>query len=228
MILSVVRPYFAPYPGYFYQAHLADVLVLLDRVQFPRRTTWINRNRLKNDQGSLWLTVPVRKKHRGLQRIDQVRICYDGQWSAKVFASLEHAYRHAPYYTDHRAFLAGEFSGRVDTLLELNLAILRHLLDCLRIDARLVMQSDLNTREKGDRLLPEICRLTKASTLIVPRDILKHIDPLDFEESGVGIKCVSIPKPVYPQLWGNFIANLSTFDLVFNCGPRAREILLGC
>ncbi|MBW1702349.1 MAG: WbqC family protein [Deltaproteobacteria bacterium] len=28
-----------------------------------------------------------------------------------------------------------------------------------------------------------------------------------------------------PQLWGPFIPNLSAFDLVFNCGPKAHTIL---
>jgi hypothetical protein len=32
--------------------------------------------------------------------------------------------------------------------------------------------------------------------------------------------------PVYPQLWGNFLANLSTLDLVLNCRPKAQDILM--
>jgi len=74
MILSADRPYFAPFPGLFYKAHLCDVLVILDTVQFPRRTTWMNRNRFKNSQGTLWITVPVWKKGLGLQKIQDVRI----------------------------------------------------------------------------------------------------------------------------------------------------------
>jgi len=27
-------------------------------------------------------------------------------------------------------------------------------------------------------------------------------------------------------LWGDFIANLSAFDLVLNCGPKAHDILV--
>ena len=32
--------------------------------------------------------------------------------------------------------------------------------------------------------------------------------------------------PVYPQLWGNFIENLSYIDLLFNCGEKSRKILV--
>ncbi|MCP4666272.1 MAG: WbqC family protein [Deltaproteobacteria bacterium] len=31
--------------------------------------------------------------------------------------------------------------------------------------------------------------------------------------------------PVYPQLWGRFIPNLSVFDLLFNCGPKGSSII---
>jgi len=76
MILSTNQPYFAPYPGFFYKAHLSDCLVILDDVQFPHKTTWISRNRFKNDQGTFWMTIPVLKKGLGLQKISQVRICH--------------------------------------------------------------------------------------------------------------------------------------------------------
>ena len=74
MILTTNQPYFAPFPGFFYKAHLSDIFVLLDAVQFPRGTTWISRNRFKNDRGTLWMTIPVWKKGLGLQNIDAVGI----------------------------------------------------------------------------------------------------------------------------------------------------------
>jgi hypothetical protein len=77
MIVSANQPYFLPFPGFFHKVHLSDVPVIPDSVQFPRKTTWINRNRFKNSQGTLWMTVPVRKKALGLQKINDVRICHD-------------------------------------------------------------------------------------------------------------------------------------------------------
>jgi hypothetical protein len=34
--------------------------------------------------------------------------------------------------------------------------------------------------------------------------------------------------PVYPQLHGKFIPNLSCIDILFNCGPEAEAILKSC
>jgi hypothetical protein len=83
MILSTYQPYFAPFPGFFHKMLLSDIFVLLDEVQFPRGTTWITRNRFKHDQGSLWITVPVRKKGLGLQRINEVKICHEAPSARK-------------------------------------------------------------------------------------------------------------------------------------------------
>ena len=78
MIISANRPYLASCSGFFYKAHLSDYFVILDDVEFPRKTTWITRNRIKNDQGTLWMTIPVWKKGLWLQQISEVRICQTG------------------------------------------------------------------------------------------------------------------------------------------------------
>ena len=112
MIVSANQPYFFPYPGFFYKAYRSDVFVILDNVQFPRGTTWTTRNRFKNHQGSLWMTLPVKKKGLGLQKINTVRICHDGRWAKKHLESLKNAYAKAPYVKDHLNFL-GTFFNRI-------------------------------------------------------------------------------------------------------------------
>jgi hypothetical protein len=149
MIIAANQPYFCPFPGFFAKAAGADVLVILDEVQFPRGATWITRNRFKNDQGALWLTVPVWKKGLGLQTISQVRLCYDGRWPRKHLASLKSAYRHAPYLAEHLPFLMETFSRRYERLLDLNLAIIRYLMQELELDTKLVLLSELGVEGRG-------------------------------------------------------------------------------
>jgi len=98
MIISAYQPYFAPFSGFFAKALRSDLLVIMDRVQFPRGTTWLTRNRFKNDQGTLWMTIPVWKKGLGLQKIDEVRICHEGRWARKHLVSLKSAYANAPFF----------------------------------------------------------------------------------------------------------------------------------
>jgi len=226
MIISAHQPYFCPYPGFFYKASLADVFVLLDEVQFPRGTTWMSRNRFKNDQGELWLTIPVWKKGLGLQNISRVNICSEGRWPRKHLESLTTAYGHAPYLEEHVTFLKEMFAARSTKLVDLNLAIIRYLMDCLEVDTKLVLQSELGVRARGPHLLMEICRATQASTFLVQSPAKKYLDVDLLSKAGIELRSFTYAAPVYPQLWGDFLANLSTFDLVMNCGPKARDILL--
>jgi hypothetical protein len=227
MIISASQPYFCPYPGFFYKASLSDVLVILDEVQFPRGTTWINRNRFKNDQGTLWLTIPVWKKGLGLQRINQIRICREGRWPRKHLQSLKTAYAHAPYLGDYLAFLEEVFSRLWESLADLNLAIIRHLMGSLQVKTKLVLLSELGITARGTQLLIEISRALGASTFLAQSQARKYLDTALFQDSGVKLSFFTYEPPIYPQLWGAFLANLSTFDLIMNCGPKALDIIFG-
>lgn len=56
-----MQPYFLPYAGYFRLFALADLFVVYDCVQFPRRG-WVHRNRFLHQSGGLeWLTLPLAK-----------------------------------------------------------------------------------------------------------------------------------------------------------------------
>lgn len=226
MILSTNRPYFSPFPGFFYKALLSDLLVILDEVQFPLGTTWLSRNRFKNDQGTLWMTVPVWKKGLGLQRINEVKICHEGRWAKKHLESLKSAYGKAPYFRDHLEFVDEIFSSRFKKLVDLNLEIIRYLMGQLRIDTKLVLLSELGIEARGDELLIEICKKLGASHFLALHAANKYLNKGLFQEAGMELKYFKLPSLVYPQLWGSFIPNLSTFDLLFNCGPRACDILI--
>ena len=226
MIITASRPYFAPFPGYFYKASRADIFVVLDDVQFPRGTTWITRNRLKNDQGIWWMTIPVWKKGLGLQKIKDIRICREGRWPHKHLTGLKHAYANAPYFTEHLPFLENLFAGGIDRLIDFNLMIIRHLMLNLGVDTEVRRLSELNIKAAGDGLLIEICRYFDASTYLAPGAAAKYLNEDLFRKNGIELRTINPKSPIYPQLWGNFIPDLSSFDLLFNCGPKARKIML--
>jgi len=225
MIVSSYQPYFAPLPGFFSKALRSDILVLMDSVQFPRGATWLTRNRFKNDQGTLWVRIPVWKRGLGLQKISEVRICREGDTAKKQIVSLRTAYARAPFFEDHLPFLKEIFSDKIETLLELNVRIIRHLMDYLRIETRLVFVSELDIETKEPRLSLEMCKKLGASHFLAQAGAKKYLDQKAFHEEGIDLKFFRHRPPVYPQLWGSFISNLSTLDLVFNCGPASRRII---
>jgi hypothetical protein len=225
MILSAYQPYFAPHPGFFAKAARSDVFVLLDAVQFPRGTTWLTRNRFKNDQGVLWMTIPVWKKGLGLQRISEVRICHEQRWAGKHLESLKTAYAKAPFFEDHLPFLERLFGKGHERLVGFNMELLRHVMEHLGIATRVVLLSELGIDRKEPQLSVEICKQLGASTFLAQAGAKKYLDAGVFRREGISLEFFS-PRPlVYPQLWGEFLFNLSALDLLFTCGPKAGRIL---
>jgi hypothetical protein len=227
MILSASQPYFAPFPGFFYKAYRSDIFVIMDDVQFPRGSSWITRNRFKGDQGTLWITIPVWKKGLGLQIIEKVRICDERQWRKKHLLSLKHAYGHAPYFRDHETFLEKMFSKRFEKIIDLNLEMIRYLMDSLQIHTKLQLVSELDIEGKGERRLIEVCKRMKADRFLAQGPARKYLNAELFNKAEITLEFFRNPSPVYPQLWGDFIPNLSSFDLLFNCGSKAHDILCG-
>jgi len=227
VILSANQPYFFPFPGFFYKAYLSDIFVILDNVQFPRGTTWITRNRFKNDQGSLWMTVPVKKKGLGLQKIDAVRICHNGRWPKKHLESLKNAYSRAPYFKAHIGFLKALLSTKFEKLIDLNLRVIHYLTQQLKIGTKVILSSELGIRSTGEKRLIEICREMGASEFLAQSSAQKYLDADRFADAGIRLTQFKQPVLIYPQLWGSFIPNLSALDLIFNCGPKGHDIMLG-
>jgi hypothetical protein len=225
MIVSVSQPYFAPFPGFFAKVSHSDIFVLLDEVQFPRGGTWLTRNRFKNDQGTFFVTVPVWRKGLGLQKIADVKICYERPWSRKFAASLQASYAQAPFYKKHMEFLKDILSEKHERLLDLNIEIIRYVINQFQISARVILLSELGIKATEPRLTLDVCKKLGASHFLAQRSARKYLDSKMFQSAGIQLVFFNPRPPVYPQLWGAFSPNLSAFDLLFNCGPSARDIL---
>lgn len=226
MVVTTHQPIFLPWPGFFFKALNSDCMVLLDDVQFPRGHGWVNRNRLKNEKGELWLTVPVWKKGRGLQIIRNVEICNETNWKRKHIQSIRQSYARAPYLKDFLPIIESIYEKNIRFLIELNLDIINFLWDALSINSKICLQSELGITGKGTELIINACRHLNADTYIAFPIAAKHLDISRIEQAGIKVVFLSFNPPVYPQLWGEFIYNLSTLDMLLNCGEKSREIIL--
>jgi hypothetical protein len=72
----------------------------------------------------------------------------------------------------------------------------------------------------------DICKKLGAGQFIAQAPAKKFIDEKLFRDAGIELTSFTSRPPIYPQLWGDFIFNLSVFDLVLNCGPKAHDILV--
>lgn len=225
MIIATHQPVFLPWSGFFIKALKADCVVLLDGVQFPRGRGWMTRNRLKCDQGELLLTVPVHRKGRGLQIIHDVQLIKGTGWKKKHLRSIEQWYAHAPYLDDYSPMIRQIYGQGDDRLLSLNLRFILFLWDVLGFKTHLVLQSELGVTGRGTELILRICERLGAKRYFTFPMAAKYLDSAQMGEGGVELSTVVFYPPVYPQLWGKFIPNLSALDLLLNCGSKSLEIL---
>lgn len=227
MIVATHQPIFLPWPGFYYKAALADLVVLLDDVQFPQGRSWMNRNRLKSEQGEWLLTTPVVKRGRGKQRIRHVEVCDDGRWRNRHLTGIRQLYAHAPYLAEYFPALERAYRAPHRHLVTFNRQLLEIAWEALGIRTRYVMQSELGVTGQGTPLLADLARAVGADELLALRFVEKFIDGEILAQAGVSLRTVNYRPPVYPQLWGPFRYNLSALDLVLNHGPKSRDILFG-
>ncbi|HEU5324078.1 MAG TPA: WbqC family protein, partial [Methylomirabilota bacterium] len=163
MKVAIHQPQYLPWIGYFDKIDQADCFVALDTVQF-KKNEWQNRNRIKTPGGWQWLTVPVRQ--RFLQRIADVEIDNTAAWPRKHLQALTQSYGGSPFFGVHAPFFRTLYSRRWDRLLDLNVAVLRYLVDALQIRTELILASSLTAPGTATQRLVEICRALGADTYI--------------------------------------------------------------
>lgn len=81
------QPSYIPWREYFDQIQQADVFVFYDDVQYDKYG-W--RNRIKTNDGSKWLTIPIHSKRAtdGVPTINQIRIDWDKHWSRSHYKTI--------------------------------------------------------------------------------------------------------------------------------------------
>ncbi|WP_214658780.1 WbqC family protein [Candidatus Formimonas warabiya] len=225
MKLAVHQPNYLPWPGYFSKMARCDIFVILDTVQFPRGCSVANRNLIKTPQGSQMLTIPVKRKGLGLQRYADVLVLPG--WEKKHLQALRLNYAKAPYFAE--IFPRLESLPDREYLWLINYDFIRLVYDLLRLETKLVFLSSFPQfadRDKNERIVA-LCRHFSADSYLSGTGGAAYHQPETFEKHGLKLEYLDYQPIPYPQLWGNFIPNLSIVDLLFNCGAeRTRDLLL--
>jgi hypothetical protein len=105
--------------------------------------------------------------------------------------------------------------------------IIKVVLQNLQIDTPLIMASQLDVVGESTDLLISICKAVNADIYFSGFGGREYQEDILFQEAGISVKYTDFGHPIYPQLWGDFVSNLSIVDLLFNVGPKSRDILLG-
>lgn len=223
----IIQSNYIPWKGYFDLLAHADVIVYLDSVQ-STKNDWRNRNLIRNRDGKIWLTIPIR--HSNALRIRDVEVA-DRNWAKKHCRSIEQSYARAPYAD---SVLPGirewyEQAGSLQKLSAINRLFLSRVCDLLRIAPELVEIETLLSESEHDELEPtarlvEICRRAGATQYLSGPAAKSYLDENLFNDAGIEVQWFNYDNYAeYPSLFGDFDHAVSILDLLLMTGPDARS-----
>ena len=144
MIISILQPAYLPWLGYFERIYKSDISVMLDHVQIERytKTSFTNRNKLRNDRKCFWITVPI--KYENIKTsINQVRIDNSRDWKKKHLSSFIYNYKKAPFFDNHFEWLKKFYSQNWEFLMPMLDYSLEYLISFLKIKTKIFKSSDI-------------------------------------------------------------------------------------
>ncbi len=226
-MIGILQPGYLPWLGFFEQLYRSDVFVIYDDVQYDKNG-WRNRNRIKTANGIQWLTVPALIKFGEHPQICEVRIDKGSKWRKKHLETIRQSYARAPFFKDYMGIFEETFARDWDFLIDLDIHLIKKMAHALGIPEKpMIRSSTLGIQgERVDRLI-QICKHFSADTFYEGASGVNYIDPSEFQKSGITVLFQEYHHPEYSQLHGDFVPYLSLLDLLFNCGDKSLDVLLG-
>jgi len=224
MILTSHQPDFLPYMGVVYKAAMCDTLVFSDDVLYSKKGMH-NWNRIKAPGAAQRLTIPVHAHHN--LRLCEVTVSDVRRSLTMAIKTIDQNYRKAPHYDEGASILSEIIRlserQRLD-MTELNLSLTLPILERFGIRPTvLVASEDLHLAGQKDERIFQMCEELGADTYISGTGAADYHRPEEFQLRGIDLIYSEYRPPVYPQLHGPFIGNLSMIDYIFNCGYTLPE-----
>ena len=228
MIVAIHQPEFMPWLGYFDRMQRVDKYIVFDHVQFKKRY-FENRNRIKQGDIAVWLSIPVKTKGKYLQRINEVEIDNSSLWQRKTWERIKNCYLKSRYYENYSEELeALLLSKKYDNLIDLNITFIEWFRKTLNINTPMGFSSNMNVEEyKASDLILEICLRSGANQYLCGLSGKDYLKLEDFSASGIEVEFQNFKHPKYEQRGGEFMPYLSVLDMILNCGSNSQDILFG-
>lgn len=187
---------------WFSLAAKAEMCILEKMEHFPKQT-YRNRAHICSPNGILALSIPVVKGSKNHTIIKDVRISNNDNWQRLHWQSLQSAYRRSAYFEFYEDDFSRFYHQKFEYLFDFNLEIIEWLSKNLGLNL---------TFDLTDEYIKQY-----------PDSVLDYRDAIHPKKPDV---CF---HPTYFQLFEpklGFMPNVSSIDLLFSQGNRAKEIIL--
>jgi hypothetical protein len=227
-LVAVHQPNFLPWLGFFDKIARADVFVLLDSAQFPKKGgTWINRVRILVNGQPTWLTVPIDRAYHGTRRICDMRVRdEDRRWREGALKTLRSAYGRAPFFPAVQAEIEPLLEDPTDELAVYNERAIRRLCDLLALDTPIVRASELPEKGTGTARLVSLVQATGGDQYLVGGGADGYQEDELFAAAGIEVRRQDFVSPPYEQSTDEHHPGLSVVDALMHLGFDGTRALL--
>ena len=215
--------------GFFHKILHSDIYVIFDDVQLPRGKDFIVRNCIKTQGGAKWLRVSVKDKS-GLLPINQVEINNETNWSTNHWNSIKQNYAKSSFFLSFQDQFKDIFDKEWNLLIDLNVTLIKTILNILEIKTKIVRSSQIGIHDSGTEKILQTVKMLGGNQYLTGwgTGSRRYIEGKDeqFRNHGIEIIIQKFNHPVYPQLFGEFIPNLTICDTLFNVGAKKTKELI--
>jgi hypothetical protein len=230
-VLAAHQPAYLPWLGYLDKLAKSDVFVVMDDLQYEPQN-FQNRNRVKLNNGTSWLTVPVERGEQSDRILDKrITHCANPKehWQRRTWRTLQVHYGKAPGFARFKDELEDVYVRRWERLVDIDLHMLELARNWLGLTGPILRSSSFGLEgQKTDRLI-DLCRKVGAKVYLSGSGgATDYLDVDAMKRAGITVLWQTFVHPRYPQRYPGlgFIPKLAFLDLLLNCGTESRDILL--
>ena len=222
MKIAIHQPQYFPWPPYVHKVMSADIFVYLDTVQFSKNGLQ-NRNQIKTSQGPQWLTVAV--KHELGRSILETPLA-DVNVTVKHWKTLQANYARTPGFQRWKDELHDLLHQEYRTLDEVAIASTEWMIDKFGISNKRLRASEIpEIHGRASELVASICEALGADYYLTGTGALDYMQANDFKRIGCEVLVQRWRPFSFQQAHGDFVADLSTLDLLLNEPDKASELI---
>ena len=222
MKIAIHQPQYFPWPPYVHKVMSADIFVYLDTVQFSKNGLQ-NRNQIKTAQGQQWLTIAV-KHELGRSILDTPLAEVNA--TVKHWKTLQANYARTPGFQRWKDDLHDLLHQEFRTLDEVAIASTEWMIDKLGINNKRLRASEISgIHGRASELVASICEALEADQYLTGTGALNYMQADDFKRIDCEVLVQRWRPFTYQQPHGDFVADLSTLDLLLNEPDKTTELI---
>lgn len=220
----ISQPMFLPWIGIFEQIAAGDIFVHYDDAQFPQGRSFCSRVQLKAEEGTRWLSVPV--KRTGKQLIKDVKIDQSKDWKQSHLGLFQHCYRQAQFFDLAMDLLESVYAYEGELLSDFCIFGIEKIANFLKLESSFTLSSSYRFTSSSTQRLLELLTAQQAEIYITGHGAKNYLDHELLESQGINVKYMDYSLKGYGQLYGGFTPYVSVIDLIANTGETASDYIL--